>query len=400
MFDIINLHIVRRNALIKKIIRKFKSFCKKIKYLFPLKNIIMFESYPSLTDNTNLVFEEMLRRNLNKKYKFIWRVEDNFNSKINIENVFFYRGRKDKKKVDYCLANAKVLISCNYFLVPYSPKQFSFYLSHGTPIKRIKDYYGIPEEISHCLVAGKGIKEMACDQFKFPTKNAVALGFPRNDELTTSPANVRKLLETTCNKVIIWYPTFRQHCTLKTGSKHAIPLMHNKDYAQKINEFAKENNVLIVIKPHPSQDVNYITELNLSNIRFINDKFYADNNVSSYQFVGGCDALITDYSSIYYDFTLCDKPIAVIWEDIEDYKTKPGLIDDYEFYLKGAEKVYTTDDFCGFIERVATNQDVLAKERREIRDLANISCDGQNSKRVVDFILSKIEKNKRKTKNK
>ena len=377
---------------------------KRIKrFLFPLKNIIMLESYPTMTDNTKAVFDEMLRRGLNKKYKLVWKCFDDYSPNVKIKNVHFLTKITKQKQLEKYYLKSKALICCNFLLPKYNKEQFTFYLSHGTPIKRVKDYYNIPkEDIISCLVAGSGIKEMTCDQFNFPSENAIALGFPRNDQLTTNPANVKELLNTDCDKVIIWYPTFRQHIFNKTHttSKTTFPIIDDKNCAQKVNEFAKTNNVLIVIKPHPSQDVSYITDLNLSNIRFINDKFYTDHNVTSYQFVGGCDALVTDYSSIYYDYTLCDKPIAVIWEDIEDYKAKPGLIDDYEFWLKGAEKIYTADEFCSFIKRVATNQDVLVNERREIRDLANVSCNGQNAKRVVDFILSKIEKKKGKTKKK
>ena len=147
---------------------------------------------------------------------------------------------------------------------------------------------------------------------------------------------------------------------------------------------------MIVLKPHFAQDVSCVKDLGLSNILFIDDGFFAKNNISSYEFVGGCDALISDYSSIYYDYTLCDKPIAVVWEDIEEYKQKPGLIENYEYYLQGAEKIYTLEELMGFVERVSNGEDLLRDERRDIRDLCNYSCDGKSSKRVVDYILEKI----------
>ena len=66
------------------------------------------------------------------------------------------------------------------------------------------------------------------------------------------------------------------------------------------------------------QDISYIQKYALSNICFIDDAFFRRNNITSYEFVGSCDALITDYSSIYFDYLLCGKPAAVIWEDIEE----------------------------------------------------------------------------------
>ena len=72
--------------------------------------------------------------------------------------------------------------------------------------------------------------------------------------------------------------------------------------------------------------------------------------------LAGSDALITDYSSVYYDYTLHDKPIAVVWEDIEDYKRFPGFAVDLSDYLKGAEKIYKIDELCGFVESVANDE--------------------------------------------
>ena len=167
--------------------------------------------------------------------------------------------------------------------------------------------------------------------------------------------------------------------------------MNCAENARKLNEVARKNNVLLVVKPHFAQDISYITDCNLSHIRFINDSFFAEHNISSYEFVGSCDALITDYSSIYYDYLLCDKPIAAIWEDIEEYRANPGFAVDVDYYVKGAEKVYTLDDFESFIDRLANGVDLLREERAEINALVNQSTDGKNAARVADFIIEKAD---------
>ena len=100
---------------------------------------------------------------------------------------------------------------------------------------------------------------------------------------------------------------------------------------------------------------------------------------------------MTDYSSVYYDYTLSDHPIGAVWEDIEDFRKSPGFDMDIDFWMKGAEKIYTCQDLCEFIQRIADGKDILAKERREIRDLANYSTDGKNSERVVDFIVKEAK---------
>ena len=149
--------------------------------------------------------------------------------------------------------------------------------------------------------------------------------------------------------------------------------------------------MLIVLKPHFAQDVTYIKDMKLSNIRFIGDDFFEENNICSYEFITGCDALITDYSSVYFDYTLCDKPIAVIWEDIEEYKKNPGLINDYEHYLRGAEKLYNLTDLKEYISRVSHGIDLLKNERNDVMREVNISGDGKNAERVVNYIIEQIK---------
>ncbi len=376
--------------MIKKIKNAIKNLIKNI----PSKNIILMESVPDFSDNTKAVYDELIKRGVNKKYKIVWVVNPFFKTEKKDKNVEFlhYDRKKYNRKFSYYNLVSKCKICCNQFLTSNKKGQFSIYLSHGTAIKSIRSYYNIPKGIDCCLVAGEGIKELMAYEFNYDINKMVALGFPRNDALLKYQKLPQNLFETKYDKIIVWYPTFRQHKGggKLTASQNALPIINDIEKAKALNELAKQKNVLIVLKPHFAQDVAYIKDLSLSNIRFIDDSFFAKNKISSYEFVGGCDALITDYSSIYYDYTLCDKPIAVIWEDIEEYKKKPGLVENYEYLTQGAEKVYTLEELLGFINRVANGEDVLQNERRVIRDLCNYKHDGESSKRVVDYILEKI----------
>ena len=170
-----------------------------------------------------------------------------------------------------------------------------------------------------------------------------------------------------------------------------MPLIHEAAYAEQLNETAMKNNVLLVFKPHFVQDRSFLNEINLSNIQFADESFFERFDISTYDLLAASDALITDYSSVYFDYTLLDKPIAVVWEDVEEYRKNPGFVVDLDRYLVGAEKVYSIKDLCEFVENVAKGSDLLKTERREIRDLTNDNLDGRNSKRAVDFIIEKAD---------
>ena len=335
-----------------------KTFIKKIIHtFFPIKNIIIFESVPTMSGNTKAVFDEMLQRGLNKKYKLVWFVEKEEIDFPKIKNVKYINPERNRLSWIFYATQARAFVCENRFLEGNKKCQLSFYLSHGLPIKSIKKHYTIPSFVDYCFTTGEKTIDLMASEFNYPKEKMVALGYPRNDELLRNKIDVGSLFGANYKKVVAWYPTFRQHKNGRKAATNTFPIIHTAEQARMLNECAKDNDMLIVLKPHFAQNLDYIKDLSLSNIRFIDDSFFKDNRISSYQFVGSCDALITDYSSIYYDFLLCDKPIAAIWEDIEEYKESTGLIDDYEFYMKGAEKIYTIQDMEEFILRLAKGKD-------------------------------------------
>ena len=190
-----------------------------------------------------------------------------------------------------------------------------------------------------------------------------------------------------CEKIVAWLPTYRQHFNNGiTTSSITLPLIHDNDCAIAINKAAEEAGIIILLKPHPAQDISFIHDLGLSNIKLINEEFLNEHKLNLYELLRNTDALITDYSSVYFDYLLCDRPIGVVWEDIDEYSRFPGFAVDLDYYLKGAEKIFSIDDMIKFLTDIAEGRDGLQKERREIRDYTNISTDGKNTIRVVDFI--------------
>ena len=66
-----------------------KKLIKKLISLLPTKNLIVFESTPNLSDNTKAVYDEMIKRGLNKKYKMVWIVKGTVKQEENLPGVKF-----------------------------------------------------------------------------------------------------------------------------------------------------------------------------------------------------------------------------------------------------------------------------------------------------------------------
>lgn len=359
----------------------------RIAALFPLRYIV-FESIPDYSDNTRAVFDEMVRRGLNSKYRFVWLCKSK-KTNIPIKGVILSKCRGAEL---YFRMRAKCLISCNWFIPSFNQSQKSVYLCHGVPLKSLNSYRA-PDHLDYVIGLSDETNKIQSKELGIDLDKFISLGYPRNDALYVKRHHdIEKIFGNNYRKFIVWYPTYRQHgiANISADSSHAIPIIYNESNAIKINNIARSNGVLIILKPHFSQDMSFITDLNLSNILLIKDSFFAENQMTSYEFVGGCDALITDYSSIYFDYLLINKPIAAIWEDIDEYRNSRGFAIDVDYYMKGAYKVYSVDDFICFINSVATGKDEMKIARNEIINSIHKNIDNLSSARVVDFIEKEI----------
>lgn len=363
---------------------------EKIISAIPLQNYILFESVPDFSDNTLSVFTEMVRRGFHRKYRLVWMMNNEtsvppFEKAKNVECVY-----RHSKIGRYYRKTAKYMISCNDFLANVRDGQYSLFLNHGTALKTTSKYYVLPETITQVLAASDEANNLTSRYFKYDKSKSIVLGFPRNDAFALPPRDLKTIFGS-YRKFIVWYPTFRQRKGgFGSACENALPLIYNEQAAKSLNASLTEKNTLLVIKPHFAQDISRINKMNLSHIHFIDDHFFPENKISSYEFLNSCDALITDYSSVYYDYLLADKPIAVVWEDIQEYLKFPGLIDNYEYYLSGAEKIFNLDDFVLFINHVSQEIDSLKETRNQLKTLMNYASDGKNTARVVDYLESII----------
>lgn len=373
------------------------SFLLFIKTLLLKKdNVLMFESSPDLSSNTYPVFLEFLKRGFNNKYFLLWKIRTN-KKYPKIKNVIYWvEGKKYgffKKVIFHILfKHIKANICCNGFLLPRSDRQMSFYLTHGTFIKNVLNYYNIPKEINYMLVASEEAGRIISKTANYPFPDRIVVtGYPYNDDLTNSIFDLSNLFDKKYSKYIAWYPTYKQHknSELASTTGKAISIIDNEEAAKAINEKLIKENTLLIIKPHFAQDLSKIKNFSLSNIIFITDEFFSKHRISSYAFIASCDALITDYSAVYFDYLICNKQIGAVWEDIEEYKKFPGFCVDINTVMSGAYKIYNVSDFISFIDGVSNNKDELRSTREKLCSIYNISTDGKNAVRVVDFIVGK-----------
>lgn len=390
---------------------KIKHTLKKIWYKMPIKifmkNTILMESGPDYADNTKYVFDEIIRRGLNKKYKVIWAVKnkDDF-SDVNIPNVKFmsrHAGKLERIKYIFTFLFAKYIIDCNEYVQKTNKNQFRIHLTHGEPLKVPLEYFNGVGEVDHFVATSDYFRDIYIDTFKANPKKLVVTGFPRNDAFFNNEKPVYIFPEIERVKTILWMPTYRNHKELKDNPsfnlninfRFGVPCINNEDELDKLNELLKANNILLVLKLHPAEDTSKIKNSELSNIKLFDNNVFKKDHTNIYNVLPLVDALITDYSSVYYDYLFCDRPIGLTIADLKEYSKSVKMItDDYKSVIKG-EYIENFEDLYKFFENVINSKDESKDSRIEAKKIFHKYIDGKSSARIVDLLEEKMKRKKK-----
>ena len=378
-----------------------KKIIYKINYSFIMKDIILMESNPDLSDNTYSIFKKLIEYNINSKYRIIWFVQTDNSSFPKIKNVKYLNIRKHKIIKKYYNIIAKYIIDCNNYIKKLNKKQFRIHLTHGEFLKVAIDYASGVGKYDYILQCSDFFEKLVQKYYNAKKEQLLYFGYPRNDELlkiSKEAISFRKSMN--FQKIVAWIPTYRNHKLNKndkTGTYYmnikfpfGVPSIRNENELIYLNNLLKEYNIAIFIKLHPAEDVSELQKKDFSNIKIIDNIYLEKNNINLYNLLSICDALITDYSSIYYDFLLTKKPIGLDISDLEQYKSHiPLFTNNYEEDIAG-EYIYNFNDLISFINNIYNDNDLAYKKRMEQLDIYHKYKDGNSAERLTNFFMDKI----------
>lgn len=172
-------------------------------------------------------------------------------------------------------------------------------------------------------------------------------------------------------KIIVCAPTFRD-----SGGG----LLEDKAIdVEKLVEFTKQHKLAIVFKFHPSHRGNKQLEGEDTILLYNSHK-------DIYPLLRLVDMMITDYSSIYMDYLLLNKPVLFFAYDYQKYVEQDRDIQfDYNWITPG-HKCYTQEELQAEIIQILNGNDRYQERRAEILEIAFKHKDGQACERVWDFI--------------
>ena len=351
------------NSPIRKFfVNLFRKICVSRKII---DKSAVFISNPDFADNIYPIFIELQKLG----YKCLWILKYDYSKKIakshNVKTIKFKKSFK----------NMLVLARYKYFFysheMPYMYKkegQIVYDCWHGSPFKiyhgvlmnNMKDgYYFVPPSSD----ALKKYHEL------YPTQIDVTKSMPfrhfRTDYFIDGFSKWEKDKAHTFfhlnkyNKVLLCCLTWIRDAekSKKTCNLIGLPLKE-KDFLA-LNMALKENNSLLIIKPHPAQSISNKTQY--SNISFISSHELSKNGIQLYSLIPQCDILFTDYSSILFDYCLLDKPVGHIIHDWEYFINN----DHEQFVYKNPEelmygtKIHNLKELIDFISNPKQNNNEL-----------------------------------------
>ena len=252
-------------------------------------------------------------------------------------------------------------------------KRLIINLWHGVPLKKIalldpnlkkaaRIYFKkiFSENYTCILTTSHELIPLMARSFAVSEDKIKVWGQPRNDGLFQKN-DCRKILGQLFpdlpeyTKTVLYAPTFRDY-----GQVQLFPF---KDFNQKqLEAFLEEKNMLLFIRTHVAEQGSAAPYLG-KRIRFLGNEQAEDVTGILNIF----DCLITDYSSIYIDYLLTDKPMIFLPYDRQQYLDGRGMNFDYDDVTPGPKP----ETFNDFLDALSPKEDFWKSERTRVNRLFN-----------------------------
>lgn len=220
--------------------------------------------------------------------------------------------------------------------------------------------------------------EQVAKPLHIPLENCFMSGHPRNVFL-------HQTLPATDAVHILYAPTYRWNAIKEQQLVQKII-----DSADAIQTCMEKVNGSLTIRLHPHTWRNYNVQLNDLSQRY--DRIFSDNDADIYQTLGKYRILISDYSSIAYDFILLNRPVVFFNYDFEDFIEKECTLNyEYDSYSPGAQ-TKSWEQTLAAIEAYIANPEKDSEWRCRVRDeFYDMTVNDQdNSKRIVEELKRRL----------
>lgn len=348
-------------------------FLLTISYLTPRnKKKILFGCKTGFMDNPKHLFIQLYSE---KKIKCIWIANNHKENELLQQKGYCSYYKFSLRGIYHCLTG-------KYYVYSHYSSDINYWTSgnvkkimlwHGVGIKKIgvrlekrlklkKLIFPYLFEKPYLFLAtSEMMKEHFIKYLQIPEKNVCISTYPRNDIFNKDKKELLSLIKDFDNllykiifplkiekhKIYLYMPTFRE-----TSNDF---IAESKFDFEKMNSILKEKKAYLFIKLHPFTKMDENLKVNKTNIIFLNGK------MDMYPLLPFVHTLITDYSSIYFDFILMKNKSVVLFPfDYNEYLTNcRDLAYNYDEFTPGKKCI----DFNDLLSTIANEKESCTNEK-------------------------------------
>lgn len=298
------------------------------------RNLLLFVSYggQKYDDSPRVIYEYLQEHPVSDQFRYVWAfiTPEEFpqiKNKVKIDTLRYYI---TALTAEYWITNSSAARGLSFkkhqtknILFPHGMTGMK---KIGIDIQRTDDTYhqNFQEKFDMIFVEGKQETEILSRAWKHKKSCFYTTGFPRNDELiyvsSEEVAEIKQKLNIPLDKKVILYaPTFREH-SRNRDKRNVLPVPFDFDHMESL----LGDNYVMLITAH--YEVAMLLG-GLPNNDFVYNAFkYPEIN----DLLKITDVLISDYSSVVFDYAILERPIFCYGYDYDTYRKDRGFYTDLE----------------------------------------------------------------------
>lgn len=403
--------ISKRNILFRKMCRNINLVIKKIRYIwYKIKykmddETILFEAFGgrNYTCSPKAIYEKMLSMPQFKNFKFVWAFLDTDIHDVKEDKRTTIVKSKSKEYYKYC-SIAKYWIVNSIMEESLTKKKGQVYVQcwHGTPIKKLRCDIEVDGSVLNTIKEIRKRNDIDAKRFdyfispsKYCTEKFISAfnlkklnkeniiieeGYPRNDFLFNKTQKditlIKEKLKIPINKKVIFYlPTFRDN-------QHTSGIGYTYELQIDFNRLRKAigDEYVVLFSPHyfiaNSIDLSKYEGFVINVARYdeINELYLVS------------DIIMTDYSSVFFDFANLKRPIVFYMYDYDLYQSRLR-----DFYISLDELpgpiTRTQEELEKCIINIETEFPKYERKYEDFNKKYNYLDDGNASERVIKEIF-------------
>jgi hypothetical protein len=238
-------------------------------------------------------------------------------------------------------------------------------LWHGDGPKGITPGRGVGGHIASTYFVGSTrlFSPWQASAFDVPADRVLVTGNPRTDRLWHPASRERLAALGITGPFVVWMPTFRRPRAVGAVRVYGSDTTEDRAGLPELVAGLRERGLQLVVKPHPMDADRRAWPGAVT----VDEDALAAARVPLYALLGASSGLVTDYSSVWVDYLLLDRPMAFLVTDRETYD-RPLWPADVLDWVPG--EVVDLDDrpFAGFLADLDADGAHDAARRRAVAE--------------------------------